>query len=578
MEEDVYDGEDDDSEFQTQSTQATQLNSQPPPTPNTDHHLWGYLQPCNAAVARMDFWKIHPEYKIGRNSTNTIVFPGLKISNHHCTVTWDGNESNGSTVIVRDYSSNGTYINGKKVGKGQSSILREGNEIAFGTSVPQAKSTEDYRFIYRHIAGGPPSDGLYAYYDIGTELGKGSFATVMKAMCRRTGEWYAVKMIHERASRNGTHQRKGNSNNTVFAREISIMEKLRHPNICQLKEVFFQANNEINLVLELVEGGDLLEYILKNNGLGEVDAQHITYQVCQALAYIHSKGVAHRDLKPENILLTDHRPPIVKVADFGLAKAVDSMTMLRTMCGTPSYLAPEVVKQQNEEGYDNLVDSWSVGVIVFSMLTNAAPFIEDENQPDIRTRIAERRVDWSILRNADVSERAEDFIRCLLQDNPHYRMSLAEAKNHPWLATYIPPITIGSGDQSETPAFGRYPFETSTDEIPGMIYSANRQGSRLQRRSQVVALAEEENIEMLQPNAEMIANAEAYENASTAELYKGPGKRVYSELTPVSEDDDGMGSIGKAAGKASKGKGREPSPGEDASSGSRPPNKQARRT
>jgi serine/threonine/tyrosine protein kinase RAD53 len=84
------------------------------------------------------------------------------------------------------------------------------------------------------------------------------------------------------------------------------------------------------------------------------------------LSYIHSKGITHRDLKPENVLLTRDNPPLIKVADFGLAKVVDSLTMLRTMCGTPSYLAPEVVTDA-PDGYDNLVDSWSVGVIVFSM-------------------------------------------------------------------------------------------------------------------------------------------------------------------------------------------------------------------
>ena len=90
--------------------------------------------------------------------------------------------------------------------------------------------------------------------------------------------------------------------------------------------------------------------------------------MCDALSYVHSMGICHRDLKPENVLLTADEPPMVKVADFGLAKVIDSMTMLRTMCGTPVYLAPEVVNQTpDNEGYDQVVDSWSVGVIVFSM-------------------------------------------------------------------------------------------------------------------------------------------------------------------------------------------------------------------
>ena len=149
-------------------------------------------------------------------------------------------------------------INGVKIGKDSWRILHEGNEIAFGTSVPQLQNNglEDYRestlrsdaeeykyiylgFVYRHTAAGLPTEGLYAHYDISTELGKGSFATVRKAVSRATGEWYAVKMIQD--SKRGKGVR-----NTALAREITIMERLKHPNICELKEVFFQDNGDIS--------------------------------------------------------------------------------------------------------------------------------------------------------------------------------------------------------------------------------------------------------------------------------------------------------------------------------------------
>jgi serine/threonine/tyrosine protein kinase RAD53 len=125
--------------------------------------------------------------------------------------------------------------------------------------------------------------------------------------------------------------------------------------------------------------------------------------------------------------------------------------MLKTMCGTPSYLAPEVVNQtEDNKGYDQLVDSWSVGVIVFSMLTNTGPFIEDEHEPDMRRRIAERYIDWGTLRYKHVSAPAQDFIRRLLDSNPTTRMTLTDALLHPWLsqtspnaapATHAPPTT-----------------------------------------------------------------------------------------------------------------------------------------
>ncbi|KAF8623401.1 hypothetical protein AX15_006393 [Amanita polypyramis BW_CC] len=506
-----------------QQTQSTQQASQQT-NPSLDSHLWGYLQPCGSALTRIDFWKIHPRYTLGRNTqSNQVVLPGFKVSNNHCLIIWDGSEDMNSTVMVHDLSSNGTFIIRLKIGKGHFRILREGNEIAFGTSVPQLQNggLEDYRFVYRHTAAGPPTEGLYAHYDISTELGKGSFATVRKAVSRATGEWYAVKMIQDNKKGKGVR-------NTSLAREITIMERLKHPNICELKEVFFQDNGDINLVLEFVDGGDLLEYIVRNNGVSEADAKHITYQMCDALSYIHAQGITHRDLKPENILLTKDKPPKVKVADFGLAKIVDSLTMLRTMCGTPSYLAPEVVKQENQEGYDNAVDSWSVGVIVFSMLTNSNPFIEDENQRDIRTRIIERRIDWGALTNAGVSLDAQNFIRSLLEENPSHRMSLTNALGHLWLSSYLPVYeTLStSHDDDMSMASSLTTVETSNPHL------ASSRAMLLQRRSHLLSQAAEEGNLLPEPSEEMIARAVSQQDSMT----KGQNKRLHSELTPLPEE------------------------------------------
>lgn len=154
-----------------------------------------------------------------------------------------------------------SQINGERVGKGHTRILREGNEIAFGTCVPQMQNNglEDYRtsssqlshpsggsnpfrtgFIYRHTAGGQTTEGLFAQYDLGIELGKGSFATVRKAVHKATGKWYAMKMIYPSKS---VGQQESRNQNLI--REISIMEKLDHHNICKLVEVFFQNDNSI---------------------------------------------------------------------------------------------------------------------------------------------------------------------------------------------------------------------------------------------------------------------------------------------------------------------------------------------
>ncbi|KAI0301033.1 kinase-like domain-containing protein [Multifurca ochricompacta] len=554
--------------------------------------FFGCFQPCNTALRRLDFQKTHPHNAIGRGPGNDFVLHGMRISYNHCQIMWDGREDRHSQVVVHDNSTNGTWINGTRVQKGESRILRDGNEIAFGSPMPQQNVFEDYRYIYRHLA---PLEltGIHAHYDMAHELGKGSFATVMKAMARETGEWWAVKIIH------GNKVHSGNNHTLqAFGREISILETLDHPNICRLRETFVPddgGGHDFYLVLELVEGGDLLDYILRNDGLSEPLSQHITRQICNALSYIHAKGITHRDLKPENVLLTKDDPPNVKVADFGLAKVVDSLTMLKTMCGTPSYLAPEVVNQTEENrGYDQLVDSWSVGVIVFSMLTNTGPFIEDENEHDMRRRIAERYIDWDTLRQKGVSAPAQDFIRRLLNTNPSTRMTLTDALHHPWLepsshpaganpnttpSTDVPPASTTAAphnpvgrnlsDLSELSELSDGNAEIdaqqvlegdvsmlsagqSVDDMPGVqalnIGSPARSRVRapLERRSQVLA-------------RELAAEAEAAAASSptTTKAHNGGGKRPRSGSrgpdggnAGISPDDFAMGEGGASGSGA----------------------------
>jgi serine/threonine/tyrosine protein kinase RAD53 len=262
-----------------QATQEQYFPSQPIPV---DGHLWGFLQPCNAALKRIDFLKMNPTYTIGRGAGNDFLLEGFKVSNRHCKFTWDSRETGDSIVTIQDFSSNGTFVNMTKVGKNKTTIIRDGNELGFGAPSAQTQNEglEDYRYVFRFVAAGIPRDGLHAHYDLGTELGKGSFANVYKAMHRATSKWFAVKMIQaEKIKKNpANHTGPGDAKKaTAFAREISILEQLSHPNICQLKETFFHDSN-ISLVLELVEGGDLLDYILRHEGVKEPPAKHITYQ------------------------------------------------------------------------------------------------------------------------------------------------------------------------------------------------------------------------------------------------------------------------------------------------------------
>ncbi|EIW85779.1 kinase-like protein [Coniophora puteana RWD-64-598 SS2] len=414
------------------------MQEAPESTDRFDHRddLWGVLQPCSAYFNTIELYKLQPEVFVGQNfEQKKVVLPGLRVSNNHCTITWDGRTDEKSTVMVTDTSTNGTWINGEKIKNGGSRPLRDGNEIAFGQLI-STEPLEDYRYIYRHLACVPPARSLEASYKLTCPLGHGAFATVMKAFSRATRQCYAVKIIEARKlKRLRTMYR-----NKQFSKEVNILSSLRHDNICQLKEVFYQEA-DICLVLEFVDGGTLSDYIRTQGPLKESTARHITFQIIDAVSYVHSQGIVHRDLKPDNVLLTSAEPPIVKVADFGVARAIDDKTPLTTFCGTPMYVAPEVAKQKDRTGYNNLVDSWSVGVMLFYMLTGRAPFFVDRFATDDLARVAKRKVDWKILQGARPSKEAEHLICSLLQYHPAQRMALSDAKSHPWFAKHEPTRT-----------------------------------------------------------------------------------------------------------------------------------------
>ncbi|EJF58075.1 kinase-like protein [Dichomitus squalens LYAD-421 SS1] len=427
----------------TQTATQTQLLSQHQYVEDTSD-LWGFLIPCNASnpyISRINFHKTKLTYAVGRGPHNDIHFPKCPIvSNKHCVIQWDGvDDPSTSAVTVTDYSSNGTFINCARIsepGTPRKAILHDGSEIAFGAYVPQdpEKAHVDYRFIFRKTRPGAPADTLDESYDIQHVLGRGSFATVVKALHRTEGQWYAVKIVQKSRLRKGIiDDGQETREQRAVLREIDIMKRLHHEYICRYKDVFIEENS-MSLVMEYVEGGDLLGWLQDHDPdrpPSEKEVQYFTYQICEALHYVHELDIAHRDLKLENILLTKDDPPVIKIADFGLAKMIDSVTFLHTMCGTPEYLAPEVV---TNSAYDKVVDSWSVGVIVFSLLTMRTPFIEVEGATDVVTQVTNRQIEWSLLQTRKVTEHGQEFIRELLKYNPEERMTLTDARNHAWLA------------------------------------------------------------------------------------------------------------------------------------------------
>jgi calcium/calmodulin-dependent protein kinase I len=209
------------------------------------------------------------------------------------------------------------------------------------------------------------------------------------------------------------------------------MRKLDHKNIICLENVFEEEGHDgkIYMVLEYVGGGELFDRIIDRGNYSEKDAAFAVRQIIEAVAYLHSKGIAHRDLKPENLLCTGPNNEIIKVADFGLSKEFATES-LETMVGTPDYVAPEVLRNK---GYTNAVDIWYIGVITYVLLCGSPPFYgSEEKEVYLKILAADFKYfspDWDTISNE-----AKTFINCLLVLSPTRRPTAAQCLDDaPWL-------------------------------------------------------------------------------------------------------------------------------------------------
>ncbi|XP_066162055.1 cBL-interacting protein kinase 8 isoform X1 [Oryza sativa Japonica Group] len=202
-------------------------------------------------------------------------------------------------------------------------------------------------------------------YEVGRTIGEGTFAKVKFAQNTESGESVAMKVV----DRSSILKHKMADQ---IKREISIMKLVRHPNVVRLHEVL-ASRKKIFIILEFITGGELFDKIIRHGRLNEADARRYFQQLIDGVDFCHSKGVYHRDLKPENLLLDSQGN--LKISDFGLsAWPAQGGALLRTTCGTPNYVAPEVL---SHKGYDGaLADTWSCGVILYVLLAGYLPFDE----------------------------------------------------------------------------------------------------------------------------------------------------------------------------------------------------------
>jgi len=211
--------------------------------------------------------------------------------------------------------------------------------------------------------------------------------------------------------------------------EVDILKKVNHANIIALKELF-DTPDKLYLVMELVTGGELFDKIVEKGSYTESEASQLVRKIVSAVEYLHSIDIVHRDLKPENLLLKRADDDLeVALADFGLSKIVGQQMMMQTACGTPSYVAPEVL---NATGYGKEVDMWSIGVITYILLCGFPPFYGD-TVPEIFEQIMEANFDYPEEYWGSVTKEAKDFINKLLVVETSDRMSASDALKHAWL-------------------------------------------------------------------------------------------------------------------------------------------------
>lgn len=276
-------------------------------------------------------------------------------------------------------------------------------------------------------------------YEIGRFLGQGNFAKVYHARNLKTGQSVAIKLFNKEAViKVGMKEQ--------LKREISVMRLVRHPNIVQLYEVM-ASKTKIYFAMELVKGGELFHKVSRGR-LKEDVARKYFQQLIDAVDHCHRRGVYHRDLKPENLLLDENGD--LKVTDFGLSALLEPKKndgLLHTTCGTPSYVAPEVIKKR---GYDGAkADIWSCGVILYVLLAGYLPF-NDKNLMEMYRKITKAEFKFPQWFSSDEKR----LIYRILDPNPKTRIGIAKIVQSRWFrkgyvhieALQLPPLSPRHGE------------------------------------------------------------------------------------------------------------------------------------
>ncbi|NXV37333.1 DCLK2 kinase, partial [Rissa tridactyla] len=266
------------------------------------------------------------------------------------------------------------------------------------------------------------SSTILEKYKVGKVIGDGNFAVVKECVERSTGKEFALKIIDKAKCCGKEH---------LIENEVSILRQVKHPNIIMLIEEM-DTPTELFLVMELVKGGDLFDAITSSTKYTERDGSAMVYNLASALKYLHGLNIVHRDIKPENLLVCEYPDGTksLKLGDFGLATVVEGP--LYTVCGTPTYVAPEIIA---ETGYGLKVDIWAAGVITYILLCGFPPFRSENNlQEDLFDQILVGKLEFPSPYWDNITDSAKELISLMLHVNAEARYTAAQILSHPWVS------------------------------------------------------------------------------------------------------------------------------------------------
>ncbi|XP_031566034.1 serine/threonine-protein kinase HSL1-like isoform X3 [Actinia tenebrosa] len=267
-------------------------------------------------------------------------------------------------------------------------------------------------------------EAIEDFYDIAQEIGSGQFAVVKKLSEKASGKEFAAKFMKKKRAKS---LRLGMTSEQIL-REANVLRSINHKGIIYLHDIF-ETKLEFILVLELLSGGELFEFLSEQEYLTEDEAVGFLKQVIEAIEYLHQRSIVHLDIKPENIVLKSEGSTQIKLIDFGLARELAKGEMVREIMGTPEFVAPEIIAF---EPVGTETDMWAIGVLTYIMLSGASPFLGDS---DTETFNNISHVDYEFDDEyfKDLSSSSKEFISDLLLKNPRDRMSAEECLKHEWL-------------------------------------------------------------------------------------------------------------------------------------------------